>query len=49
MLAGCRVLVVENEALVAEAISEVLIEAEGAPVGLRLVGIHRELMTAAAR
>jgi DNA-binding NtrC family response regulator len=34
MLAGCRVLVVENEALVAEAISEVLIEAEGAPVGL---------------
>ncbi len=33
MLAGCRVLVVEDEALVAENIVELLIEAEGVPVG----------------
>ncbi len=33
MLAGCRVLVVEDEALVAEGISELLIDAEGVPVG----------------
>lgn len=33
MLAGCRVLVVEDEALVAEAITELLVEAEGVPVG----------------
>jgi DNA-binding response OmpR family regulator len=33
MLAGCRVLVVEDEALVAETIIELLAEAEGVPVG----------------
>ena len=33
MLAGCRARVVEGEALVAEGISEVLMEAEGVPVG----------------
>jgi CheY-like chemotaxis protein len=33
MLAGCRARVVEDEALVAEGISEVLMEAEGVPVG----------------
>jgi DNA-binding NtrC family response regulator len=33
MLAGCRVLVVEDEALVAEAIIELLAEAESVPVG----------------
>lgn len=33
MLAGRRVLVVEDEPLVAESISEVLTEAEGVPVG----------------
>lgn len=32
MLAGCRVLVVEDEALVAEGITELLIGAEGVPV-----------------
>jgi CheY-like chemotaxis protein len=33
MLAGCRVLVVEDDALVAETISDLLTEAEGVPVG----------------
>jgi CheY-like chemotaxis protein len=33
MLAGCRVLVVEDEVLVAATISELLTEAEGVPVG----------------
>jgi CheY-like chemotaxis protein len=33
MLAGCRVLVVEDEALVAATISDLLTEAEGVPVG----------------
>ena len=33
MLAGCRVLVVEDEALVAATINELLTEAEGVPVG----------------
>jgi DNA-binding NtrC family response regulator len=33
MLAGCRVLVVEDEALVAATISDFLTEAEGVPVG----------------
>jgi len=33
MLTGCRVLVVEDEALVAATISEILTEAEGVPVG----------------
>jgi CheY-like chemotaxis protein len=33
MLAGCRVLVVEDEPLVAETISDLLTEAEGVPVG----------------
>jgi DNA-binding NtrC family response regulator len=33
MLAGCRVLVVEDEALVAESLRELLAEAEGVPVG----------------
>jgi DNA-binding NtrC family response regulator len=33
MLAGCRVLVVEDEALVAATISDFLTEAEGIPVG----------------
>ncbi len=33
MLAGYRVLVVEDEALVAETITEILTEAEGEPVG----------------
>jgi DNA-binding response OmpR family regulator len=33
MLAGYRVLVVEDEALVAETITEILTEAEGVPVG----------------
>jgi DNA-binding NtrC family response regulator len=33
MLAGCRVLVVEDEALVAESLREMPAEAEGVPVG----------------
>ncbi|WP_147023112.1 response regulator [Microvirga aerophila] len=33
MLAGCRILVVEDEALVAETIRDLLTEAEGVPVG----------------
>jgi DNA-binding NtrC family response regulator len=33
MLSGCRVLVVEDEALVAEEIRLLLLEAEGVPVG----------------
>jgi len=33
MLAGCRILVVEDDALVAETMSDVLTEAEGVPVG----------------
>lgn len=33
MLAGYRVLVVEDEALVAQGITEMLLEAEGVPVG----------------
>jgi DNA-binding NtrC family response regulator len=33
MLAGCRVLVVEDEVLVAATISDLLTEAEGVPVG----------------
>jgi DNA-binding NtrC family response regulator len=33
MLAGCRVLVVEDEPLVAETITDLLTEAEGIPVG----------------
>jgi DNA-binding NarL/FixJ family response regulator len=33
MPAGCRERVVEDETLVAEGISEVLMEAEGVPVG----------------
>jgi DNA-binding NtrC family response regulator len=33
MLAGCRVLVVEDEPLVAETITDLLTEAEGVPVG----------------
>jgi DNA-binding NarL/FixJ family response regulator len=33
MLPGCRVLIMEDKALVAEGISEVLIEAEGVPIG----------------
>jgi CheY-like chemotaxis protein len=32
MLAGCRILVVEDDALVAETMSDVLTEAEGVPV-----------------
>jgi DNA-binding NtrC family response regulator len=33
MLSGCRVLVVEDEALIADDISHLLIEAEGVPIG----------------
>jgi DNA-binding NtrC family response regulator len=33
MLSGCRVLVLEDEILIAEDISHLLIEAEGVPVG----------------
>jgi CheY-like chemotaxis protein len=45
MLAGCRVLVVEDEALVAATISELLTEAEGVPVGpVSTVGEARQLL-----
>ncbi|WP_230534368.1 response regulator [Microvirga roseola] len=45
MLAGCRVLVVEDEALVAEVLRELLAEAEGVPVGpVSSVGEARQLI-----